>query len=98
MNKPKMKKLVRKLVADDVAFEDVLSFKTESYIGIWNHASDEFVLICPSDCELYIRTLPYCRDLQELDDSVCEEIGEHIICVSESSDYEFKLLNDDVEE
>jgi hypothetical protein len=47
-----MVKLIRTLAPENgMAFEDVLSFETENYVGLWNHVNDTFVIFARSeDC------------------------------------------------
>lgn len=85
-----MIKLIRTLTPENgMKFHDICSFETETCIGIYNHATDRFVLMSQSDFELHLTTLPYCDTLDELDKAVYEMCQERIIGVSESSNYEF---------
>ena len=85
-----MIKLIRTLTPENgMKFHDICSFETENYIGIYNHATDRFVIMGQSDFELHLTTLSYCDTLDELDKAVYEACEEHIIGVSESSTYEF---------
>ena len=88
-----MIKLTRILApADGTDFEDICSFSTESYVGIWDHEASAFVLFAKSDSEFHCMVLPHCESLDELDDAVHAKCDEHIDEVSESSSYEFKIL------
>lgn len=93
-----MIKLIRTLAPEDGSdFEDILSFVTESYMGVWNHGSDSFVLFAASDIELNITELPRCRSLDELDNAVYKACEEHIEAVSRSCAYEFKLIEREID-
>lgn len=68
-------------------FEDVLSFETEDYIGMWSHTNDTFILFARSDAYFNPVDLGRCDTLGELDEAVFEECHEHIIGVSDKSNY-----------
>lgn len=86
-----MKKIVKTLAVEDgMDFYDIQSFETESYIGIW-HNDERFLLIMPSDIEFNTEEIPECNNLDELDDAVYDACGEHILGVSSSGSYTFKL-------
>lgn len=90
-----MIKLIRTLTPENgMKFDDICSFETETCIGIYNHATDRFVIMNQSDLGLDLTTLPYCATLGELDDAVYEARQEHIIGVSKSSNYEFIIKED----
>lgn len=88
-----MAKVIRKLSADDdMDYMDIVSFKTESYVGVWNFREEEFLIFGQSDTEFYpIPVGKGCKDLQELDDQVYNEVDQHIEEVFDLSNYEFKL-------
>lgn len=91
-----MKKLVRELAVEDgTRFEDICSFETKSYIGIWNFNTDSFVVFPSFDKEFYLYVLPKCNTLQELDNAVYAITDERICGVSESSTYEFVIEDDE---
>lgn len=87
-----MAKIITTLAAENgMDFNEICSFETENYIGIWCHAHDKFMLVTKSDIEFYSIFLNTCKDLKELDDEVCKEINEHILEVYSTSDYTFVL-------
>ena len=87
-----MQKVIRKLVPENnMDFEDICSFETESYIGIWDQKSEDYVVIAKSDCEFWLYPLPPCSDLEELDNKVYDLVEEHIIGVSECLRYTFRI-------
>lgn len=87
-----MQKVIRKLIPENnMDFEDICSFETESYIGIWNHKIDDYVVFAKSDCEFWLHPLPTCIDLEELDNKIYDLVQEHIIGVSECSSYIFEI-------
>lgn len=87
-----MEKVIRALKTEnDMHFDEILSFTTENYIGIWSGAHNKFALIHRSDCEFDLVFIGNPRDLQALDDAVYDEVEEHIIKVSDRSDYRFIL-------
>lgn len=47
-----MQKVIRKLTPENnMDFENICSFETDSYIGIWDHANDRYIMMAKSDCE-----------------------------------------------
>lgn len=93
-----MEKVVRALrTENNMHFDEVLSFTTESYIGVWSGLHNKFVLICREDVEFNPVLIGNPKDLQELDDAVYEECEEHIIKVSDRAYYKFTLLDEEVE-
>lgn len=72
-------------------FEDICSFETESYIGIWDQKSERFIVLKQSDLEMWMYKVPKVETLDELDGEVYELIDEHIIGVSDYSNYTFKI-------
>lgn len=87
-----MIKLIRTLAPENgMNFEDVLSFETENYIGLWSHTNDTFILFARSDDGFNPVNLGVYDSLDELDESVYEECSEHIIAVSKDSSYRITL-------
>lgn len=87
-----MQKVIRKLTPENnMGFEDICSFETESYIGIWDHKIGGYVVFAKSDCEFWLHPLPICSNLEELDNKVYNLVQEHITGVSECSRYTFKI-------
>lgn len=87
----KMAKVIKTLAADGIDFDDICSFKTENYIGIFDYSDDEFILIRKEGNHVYLLRLSDCCDLQDLDDLVYKLCEEHIQEVFDTSDYEFIL-------
>lgn len=90
--------LVRTLApANGMNFDDICSFTTEHYVGIWNHCEDAFAIMAKDDCEFNLEHLPsYIETLDALDDIVYNKVEEHIISVSDNSNYTFKLEDDEL--
>lgn len=87
-----MIKLIRVLAAEDgTDFDNICSFTTENYVGVWWHEEERFVLIPKHDIEFHGKMLPVCCTLHELDIAVFEYCEEHIEDVSTSSAYSFAL-------
>ena len=86
-----MAKVITTIAADGLGFDDICSFKTDSFIGIWCHNHERFVLMQDSNIQYSMCVLPSCDDLKQLDDEVYSICGEHIKEVFESSTYEFVL-------
>lgn len=87
-----MVKLIRSLAPENgMPFNDICSFHTMNYIGIWNFVADKFTLIAKSDIEFRAVNLLSCESLDELDGRVYAACDEHIIGVSDRSTYSFTL-------
>lgn len=91
-----MHKVIRKLTPENnIDFENICSFETDSYIGIWDQANDTYAIMKKSDFEFWLHQLPECTDLEDLDNKVYGLTNEHIIGVSEFSNYTFRIDEDD---
>lgn len=78
---------------DDMLFKDIKSFETDSYIGIFDYQANEFVMMARDGLLLYLKRIKgYFDNLKELDDAVYEIVEQHINSVSDSSEYEFKIV------
>ena len=89
-----MAKVIMTIAPEDgMFFENINSFETENYIGIWDRVRDEFVLLDKTAAyfEPYYLDGDY-KDLRELDEAVYEECEEHITEVFDTSKYEIKLV------
>lgn len=87
-----MAKVITTIAAENgMDFESILSFKTDSYIGIWDDRSNCFLVVAESDLLFAPIYLEPCESLQELDDMVFEECDEHILYVFDSGAYKFSL-------
>ena len=75
-----------------MCFEEILSFKTENYIGIWDNPGDRFVLMKQSErfFEPWLLESEYV-DLADLDNAVYEVCNEHITDVFDTSGYTIEL-------
>lgn len=87
-----MQKVIKKLSAEnDLSFEEICSFETINYLGIWNHNHDSYVVFEKSSRELWLYEMSDCKSLEELDNLVYELTNEHITGVSDSSHYTFEI-------
>lgn len=87
-----MAKVITTLAAEDgLNFNYICSFKTESCIGIWNYANDNFMLVNKSDIKFRPYFIPNCKNLEELDKKVYDACDEHITEVFKDSGYTFTL-------
>lgn len=90
-----MAKVIMTIAPEDgMCFENIMSFKTESYIGLWNNVIDRFMLMNQSNYNGYFE--PYTlegnyEELIELDEAVYELIDEHITEVFDHSNYKIEL-------
>lgn len=94
-----MAKVITTLAAENgMGFEDICSFETKSYIGIWDCASYDFALIPKTRYEFRIRFLGYKEgryvNLQEFDDEIFKICGEHILEVFEENKYAITLIKE----
>ena len=88
-----MIKLKRMLVPENmIDFDDVCSARTESYIILWNHIKDCFVLVEDESTTFECFDLPHCENFDELDEVVHNICGEHIEEVSQSNKYKLTLM------
>lgn len=76
---------------DGMFFEDILSFETENYIGIWDYGEDRFMTLNKSGKYFEPKFLKQVENLRELDDAVYEEYEEHITDVYDRTDYKIEL-------
>ena len=79
-----------------MSFEDICSFETENFYGIYNHYGDEFLLFAKEDSEMNLHAIDSCncRSVDELDAETYAICEEHIIGVSTSQKYKFKIIED----
>lgn len=70
---------------------DVCSFLTATYVGIWDHQHNQYILLPNEEELLYLHIVPSCETYAELDQKVFDEIEEHILSVSDRSDYSITL-------
>ena len=80
---------------NDLPFDYIQSFKTDNYVGMYDYQSCEYIMMCDRDVQLYLKHLgDGFESLAELDAAVYNEVEEHIVSVSESSEYQFKIIED----
>lgn len=86
---------------DDTPFDEICSFETENYIGIYvdcMYVNDEFissyVILPKNDLEFSIDFVNVPVNLEQLDNKVFEIVGEHITCVSTSRQLDIKICED----
>ena len=70
---------------------EVSSFRTATYVGIWDHQHNQYILLPDEEESLFLHTVPSCETYAELDQKVFDEIEEHILSVSDRSDYSITL-------
>jgi hypothetical protein len=87
-----MAKVIKTIAAENgMDFQDIMSFKTDNYIGIYDNAKGEFALMYKSGTYFEPTYLKYVSSLGKLDDLVFEECEEHITEVFDRSDYVLTL-------
>ena len=79
-----------------MSFEDICSFETENYYGIYNHTGEEFLIIAKEDNGMNLCAIDShsCHSLDELDVETYTICAEHIIGVSTSQKYKFQVIED----
>ena len=89
-----MIKVITTIVPENhMPFEDIQSFETDDYIGMWNHQCNEWIMMERRSGMLFLQRLGNdIYSLKELDDAVYYAVEEHIVSVSESSEYQFKII------
>ena len=81
-------KVVRSIaIKGTLAYEDIRSFETEKFFGLWDTSESAFVLLPKTNFQYHHVTLARCNSLAELDDEVFKACLEHITSVSKSSAY-----------
>lgn len=88
-----MAKVIMTIAPEDgMCFEEINSFQTENYIGIFDNAEGNFMLMMKSGryFEPWYLEDTY-ENLRELDDAVFELCDEHITEVFDKSDYSIEL-------
>lgn len=81
------------LVADGVDFEDVCYFRTESFVGIYNGDTDNYIVLPRHDPIMEVIVIDQADTLEELDQKVYDELDEHIEDVADYA--EFRLQEED---
>ena len=84
--------IIRTLVPENgMEFEEICSFETNSFIGIWDHSYDEWILIAKEEAHFESSRIGYVSNLDELDEEVHSTCGEHIEGVSCHNAYKIIL-------
>jgi hypothetical protein len=88
-----MAKVIVTIAPDDgMCFEDIMSFKTENHIGIWDSVEEKFMLVRESSYYFEPWYLDgYYKGLSELDEAVYNNCDEHILEVFDTSKYTITL-------
>ena len=68
---------------DDTPFEEICSFETENYIGIFVENPEKFIVV-PKRGEFEIISIGFPKSLQDMDEKTYQETGERIASVSTS--------------
>ena len=94
-----MAKVITTIAAEDgMNFEDICSFETKNWVGIWDYAHEDFALIPKTEDLFGIVYMEYKEgryiDLEEFDKAVFEICEEHITDVFEKTDYSIVLIKD----
>ena len=87
-----MAKIITTIAAEDgMNFDEILSFKTENYIGLYNAYENEYMLLEKSSFEFSPCIVTNCDNLRELDDKVFNICDEHITEVFDENRYTIEL-------
>lgn len=80
---------------EDMLFDDILSFETDNYVGMFDYQSHEWIMMERDSDILYLKRINCCVDnLAQLDKIVYDIVEEHIVSVSDSSAYCFAIIED----
>lgn len=89
-----MAKLIRTIVPENgLRYNDLLAFRTRSYVGMWDYHSDRFALIETESAEFNVQFIDtdIAPDFEELDQKVYEMVEEHISEVFDDMNYSIEL-------
>lgn len=88
-----MSKIIRILGNEDnIDFNEITSFTTERYVGLWDYESNDYFLVAKEDIEFHPTYLSIpINSLDELDDAVYEKCEEHIDEVFDYCNYKITL-------
>lgn len=91
-----MIKVIHTLAPENgMAMDEIASFETENYFGMYDQYNDEWLLIAKEDVAFNAGHLDYTNTLDELDSMVYNATcGEHIIGVSRKNKYKLILVDD----
>lgn len=95
-----MAKAVRTIVLENgMNVDDINSFKTENYIGIFSVPHNDFLVFCKSDNEFWPDILKYeygaFSNFEEFDNAVYEICEEHILEAFTGSSYAITLTGEE---
>lgn len=88
-----MSKVIRILGNEDnIDFNEITSFTTKKYIGLWDYESNNYFLVAKEDIEFHPAYLSIpVSSLDELEDAVYAECDEHIEEVFDHCNYKITL-------
>lgn len=77
----------------EINFNELLSFETESSVGIWCSSFDCYVAFFKTDSDFCIEKAPSgIENLDELNQWAVDALGEPITGISTSANYKFTLV------
>lgn len=77
-------------------FDDIVSFQTKGYVGLWDFAHDNFIIMPKDDIEFSLITLSKnITNLYDLDCAVFHSVGQHLTNVYDRAFYTIKLDMED---
>ena len=84
---------------DDTLFDEICSFETENYIGVFVDPfpvayTSGYVIMPKSDIGFSLAYADNANTLEQLDEIVFSKVDEHIIAVSTSQSLEIKINED----
>lgn len=95
-----MIKLTRILApVDDTPFDEICSFETENYIGVFVDTfpvefTSGYVIMPKGEYEFFFAFISEANTLEQLDEIVYRKVDEHIIAVSTSRCLEVRINED----
>ena len=74
-------------------FNEICSFETDNYVGMWNHDEKRFILLAKVNCVFRPISLPECNDFIQLSTAVYEKCGEYIFNISNDCCYSIFMID-----
>lgn len=73
--------------------EDLVCFETDNYVGLYNELQNNWVVFRRSDTFFCAKFIGESETLEELDEDVYVEVGEHIKSVDYKMNYIIDIIN-----
>ena len=89
-----MAKVIKTIVAEDgMSYNNIMAFKTPSYVGMWDQRSQRFAVIETKCSEFLVEfiDIDVADTLEKLDNEVYEITNENILEVFDYAQYHLEL-------